>query len=165
MKNYPQNSTTKRIFAGLLAVWMSGVVFLFCCGASSARAAGAESCPLAKKSRCDKSSTDEDAVRFEAAQDGCPAFNCCGFLPEVFDKIKKAEQSRQIAADCCKDGKYSMGGDCCKDKDSCPMKKSQETSSAQSMDMSKVTVSVSSDDCCKPGADCCKGGACSHKKS
>jgi hypothetical protein len=68
-------------------------------------------------------------------------------------------------ADCCKDGKCSMGGDCCKDKDSCPMKKNTETSTAQGMDMSKVTVSVSSDDCCKPGADCCKGGACCRKKS
>lgn len=69
--------------------------------------------------------------------------------------------------DCCKDGKCSMGGDCCKDKDSCPMKKSQETSSAPSMDMSKVVVATSSngDDCCQPGADCCKGGACCHKKS
>jgi hypothetical protein len=69
-------------------------------------------------------------------------------------------------ADCCKDGKCSMGGDCCKDKDSCPIKKSQETSSAQSMDMSKVVVATSGgDDCCKPGADCCKGSACCHKKS
>lgn len=68
-------------------------------------------------------------------------------------------------ADCCKDGKCSMGGDCCKDKDACPMKKKQETSSAQSMDMSKVIVSGSGDDCCQKGADCCKSGACCHKKS
>lgn len=98
-----QINTTKRIFAGLLAVWMSGVVFLFCCGAPKIQAAEAESCPFAKKNHCDKStiggksSTDENAVRFESAQADCPAFNCCGFLPQVFDKVKKAEQSHQIA--------------------------------------------------------------------
>ncbi len=77
-------------------------------------------------------------------------------------------------ADCCKDGKCSMGGNCCKDKDSCPMKKTEEKQSAQAMDMSKVAVVTSGDgdsfcqpgaDCCKGGADCCKGGACCHKKS
>lgn len=68
-------------------------------------------------------------------------------------------------ADCCKDGKCSMGGACCKDKDSCPMKKSREGESAQTMDMSKVTVASSGDSCCHPGADCCKGGACCKKKS
>lgn len=68
-------------------------------------------------------------------------------------------------ADCCKDGKCSMGGSCCKDKDSCPMKKSQGNESAQTMDMSKVTVSGDGDSCCQPGADCCKGGTCCHKKS
>ncbi len=67
--------------------------------------------------------------------------------------------------DCCKNGKCSMGGACCKDKDSCPMKKSGETESAQTMDMSKVTVVSDGDNCCQPGADCCKGGACCHKKS
>ncbi len=98
-----QNNTTKRIFAGLLAVWMSGVVFLFCCGVPKIQAAQIESCPLAKKNHCDKSaigsksSTDENAVRFETAQADGPAFNCCGFLPQVFDKVKKAESNHQIA--------------------------------------------------------------------
>lgn len=62
-------------------------------------------------------------------------------------------------ANCCQDGKCSMGDSCCQDKDSCPMKKRQENQSDQTMDLSKVTV-VTSD-----GADCCKGGACCHKKS
>ncbi len=82
---------------------MSGVVFLFCCGLPKVQAAETESCPFAKKNHCDKSVTDskssaaENAVRFEIAQSDCPAFNCCGFLPQVFDKIKKAEQRIQIA--------------------------------------------------------------------
>lgn len=47
---------------------------------------------------------------------------------------------------------------------SCPMQNSQTTQTAENMDMSKVTVFVSGDDCCQPGADCCKGGACCKKK-
>lgn len=68
-------------------------------------------------------------------------------------------------ADCCKDGKCSMGGACCKkDKDSCPMKQkdAQETASVE---MTNVTVVGDGENCCQPGADCCKGGACCHKKS
>lgn len=99
----PQNSITKRVFAGLLAVWLSGVVFLFCCGMPNAQAAEAESCPLAKMGRCDKSvsdkpSTDENALRLETFQSDKSALDCCGFLPQVFDKARKAEPVQQIAA-------------------------------------------------------------------
>ncbi|HEY0657035.1 MAG TPA: hypothetical protein VGD05_01100 [Pyrinomonadaceae bacterium] len=68
-------------------------------------------------------------------------------------------------ADCCKDGKCSMGGACCKDKDSCPMKQKGESKTTNGMDMSKVTVVGDSESCCQPGADCCKGGGtcCKHK--
>jgi hypothetical protein len=103
MKAYTQNSTTKRIFRGLLAVWMSGVVFLFCCGAPKVQAAEQmESCPLAKKNHCnkttgDKSLKDENAVRFEAFQNNGLAFDCCGFFPAIFDKVKKVEKEKQIA--------------------------------------------------------------------
>ena len=71
-------------------------------------------------------------------------------------------------ADCCKDGKCSIGGACCKDKDSCPMKQQGESKATSDMDMSKVTFvggDSSAADCCKKGADCCKGGGacCKHK--
>lgn len=71
-------------------------------------------------------------------------------------------------ADCCKDGKCSMGGSCCKkDKDSCPMKQKNAENTAASVDMTNVVVVGATDgeNCCQPGADCCtKGGACCHKK-
>lgn len=62
-------------------------------------------------------------------------------------------------ADCCKDGKCSMGGACCKSGDSCPMK-DKENSSA-SADYSKITFSddAAKEDCCATGASCCAGGA------
>ncbi len=103
MKAYQQNLMPKRIFAGLLAVWMSGVVFLFCCGVPKAQAAEIESCPLAKTSHChksasEKSSKDEHVLRVETFQSDGLAFDCCGFLPGFFDKARKVEKSEQIAA-------------------------------------------------------------------
>jgi hypothetical protein len=58
---------------------------------------------------------------------------------------------------CCKDGKCSMGGACCKDKDSCPMK--------QKGDSKTTAENAAGESCCKPGAECCKGGGacCKHK--
>lgn len=69
-------------------------------------------------------------------------------------------------ADCCKDGKCSMGGSCCnkKDADSCPMKQKNAETTA-SVDMTNVVVVGDGENCCQPGADCCaKGGSCCHKK-
>lgn len=93
----PQNSKAKRIFAGLLAVWLSGVVFLLCCGMPKVQAAEIESCPLAKKGHCAKSSGDENALRFEIFQNADSSFDCCGFLPQVFDKVRKAERNQEVS--------------------------------------------------------------------
>lgn len=95
--SHPQNSATKRIFAGLLAVWLSGVVFLLCCGMPKSQAAEVESCPLAKKGHCAKSSGDENALRFEIVQNADSSFDCCGFLPQVFDKVRKAERNQEVS--------------------------------------------------------------------
>lgn len=105
MKAISQNSKTRRVFAGLLAVWMSGIVFLFCCAAMPAEAQGGEveSCPLAKKGHCDKSTggvespVDENALRFDARRGGS-SFYCCAFLPQIFDKARKTVNVKQIAA-------------------------------------------------------------------
>ena len=93
-----KNSAAKRIFAGFLAVWLSGIVFLLCCTAPAAKAAEIESCPLAKKGHCKKSADDEKALRFENLESGGTSFDCCGFLPRVFDKVRKIEKAEQIAA-------------------------------------------------------------------
>ena len=94
----PPISKAKRICAGLLAVWMSGVVFLFCCGVSNTQASEIESCPLAKKGHCSKSLTSPSAFWIETFQGGAPSFDCCAFLPQLFNKVRKAEASQQIAA-------------------------------------------------------------------
>ena len=87
---------TRKATAGLLAFWLSGFVLLFCCGAMETRAE-TEFCPLAKaKSHCDKTDKAKtDAPVFSA--DAGLKFDCCGFLPAVFDKARKIEKNQQTA--------------------------------------------------------------------
>lgn len=86
--------------AAFMVFWLSGVLFLLCCGMMPAQATDAEFCPLAKKgqSHCDKavkgSDTDLPAV---SKQSDNLNFDCCGFLPAVFDKTRKVEKNQQIA--------------------------------------------------------------------
>lgn len=101
-----KSAFSQRIISGTLVIWLSGVVLLFCCGNMEARAAAAvaddaHSCPLAKTSRCDKqqaaSDGGEDDQDFARFQKQSRAFDCCGFLPKVFDKARKIEKNPQIA--------------------------------------------------------------------
>lgn len=86
----------KRTVAGLLAVWMSGVIVLFCCEMPSANATGneVESCPLAKKGDCSKTFV-EDAGHFFGQQP--LSLDCCGFPAKIFDKVRKLEDAPQSA--------------------------------------------------------------------
>jgi hypothetical protein len=88
---------SQRITAGVLVIWLSGVVLLFCCGNMKAQAAEADSCPLAKTSHCDKHSSVEDDPETARFQTESRAFDCCGFLPKVFDKARKIEKDPQAA--------------------------------------------------------------------
>ncbi|HEX3100402.1 MAG TPA: hypothetical protein VHQ01_01345 [Pyrinomonadaceae bacterium] len=75
--------------AGVMAVWLSGVVFLFCCHTASA--APVDSCPMAKMSaHCDKGMKQNNASHVVTPS----AVDCiqCGFLPVVFDKSRKVDQ-------------------------------------------------------------------------
>lgn len=83
--------------AAFMVSWLSGVLFLFCCGTmQEARAADAEFCPLAAKGRshCDKTKESGDEPIFSAATSHLK-FDCCGFLPAVFDKTRKIEKTEQ----------------------------------------------------------------------
>ena len=82
--------------AGFMAVWLSGFVFLFCCQEMKAVAAD-ESCPLVKAgSHCDKAQQTSTNDAIEALRPAC--FDCCGFLPIVFDKSRKVDTvQKQIA--------------------------------------------------------------------
>ena len=81
--------------SGLLALWLSGLVLLFCCGMMEAPAT-AEFCPLAKAgSHCDKAKTQTNSPTFSSESN--LRFDCCGFLPAVFDKVRKLEKNQQTA--------------------------------------------------------------------
>lgn len=89
---------SQQIISGVLVLWLSGVVLLFCCGNMEARAAEADSCPLAKTSHCNKQSGGEnnpDSARFQKES---LTFDCCAFLPKVFDKARKIEKNPQVTA-------------------------------------------------------------------
>ena len=85
-----------KTLAGSMAVWLSGIVFLFCCQEMSA-ATQPEFCPLAKMSgHCDKAdlNSDSSVVENTSAQH----FDCCAFLPVVFDKARKVDTvQKQVA--------------------------------------------------------------------
>jgi len=88
---------TRRVIAGLLAVWLSGVVFLFCCETSQAKTSETESCPLAKKNHCNKNPGDANALELVSLQTENQTFDCCRFPSQVFDKARKIETVQQTA--------------------------------------------------------------------
>jgi hypothetical protein len=86
----------QKIMSASLAVWLSGFVLLFCCGTMEAQSAEAEFCPLAKaESHCKKINADENQTSFSGKSD--LVFDCCNFLPAVFDKVRKIEKTKRIA--------------------------------------------------------------------
>jgi hypothetical protein len=95
MKANLLRQNTKRVVAGLLAVWLSGAVFLFCCEASKANVSEVESCPLKKASHCDKKSTDETVTQFASLRAENHTIDCCRFPAQVFDKARKLETNQQ----------------------------------------------------------------------
>lgn len=82
---------------GLMAVWLSGVVFLFCCHSVGASPAGTDTCPLAKMSaHCDKAKKQNaNSHVVEPSLVDCIE---CGFLPVIFDKSRKIDRVQKQAA-------------------------------------------------------------------
>lgn len=79
--------------AGSLALWLSGFVFLFCCGTMPFKAK-TESCPLAKTSgHCNKGNQAKDTPTFSG--ESTAMFNCCEFIPKVYDKFRYFEKAKK----------------------------------------------------------------------
>jgi len=87
---------TKQILAGSLMVWLSGVVFLFCCQTMTVHASRVENCPMPKTSHCHKSpdKNDSQSVSIESEQ---TAIEFCSAPFQVFDKARKLEINQQTA--------------------------------------------------------------------
>lgn len=55
-----------------------------------------EFCPLAKSANhCNKTTNDQNELSF-SGESGFE-FDCCNFLPAVFDKVRKVEKNQQLA--------------------------------------------------------------------
>lgn len=79
-----------------MAFWLTGLVFLLCCGMMEAPAS-VEFCPLTKAgSHCDRMKAETDLLKFSGESDGF-SFDCCGFLPQLFDKVRKLEKFQETA--------------------------------------------------------------------
>ncbi len=92
MKVKLSQQNIKQAISGSLIVWLSGIVFLFCCEMPKAQASNVESCPLAKTHHCSKQSDTETVSGFASLQTNQQSFDCCKFLPLVFDKARKIEK-------------------------------------------------------------------------
>lgn len=94
MRVYLSQQNMKKTISGLLAVWLSGFVFLFCCGTMPFKAAETDFCPLAKAGgHCNKSNQADDKPTFSGESDA--KFNCCEFLPKVFDRFRNVEKTQK----------------------------------------------------------------------
>jgi hypothetical protein len=75
-----------RTLSAVLAVWLSGFVFLLCCHITPVEAA--DYCPLAKLgAHCDKAEKEKNSDKLTSSGDE-QEVNCCAFLPAFFDKTR-----------------------------------------------------------------------------
>jgi len=88
----------RNTLAGFMAVWLTGIIFLFCCEKINASPIEAEFCPLAKISvHCDKAEkANPNSALVENIESDC--VDCCGFLSAIFDKTRKHEQAKIAVA-------------------------------------------------------------------
>src|SRR5438045_2855321 len=85
---------TRRSLAGFMALWLSGVVFLFLCHAQAATAM--ETCPLVKLgAHCDKADKEKDAKKV-TKQTNETGMDCCAFIPTLFDKTRTSDSNQQV---------------------------------------------------------------------
>jgi hypothetical protein len=86
-----------KAFCGLIALWLSGVLFIpLCSGDRSSDSM--EFCPLAKLgAHCDKVKRSED-VRSITYEDDGQGIDCCAFIPTVFEKTRDINASLEVAS-------------------------------------------------------------------
>lgn len=89
---------THKTLSACMAVWLSGIVLLFCCDEINGRSMKADSCPLAKMSElCDPDQKDKPA-QVIANPTSKQGMQCCPFIPVLFDKTRTVENSQQPLA-------------------------------------------------------------------
>jgi len=88
----------RKTLSGFMALWLSGSVFVLCCYASSAVKQMTEFCPMHTASHhCDGDMGQDQAPDTVGRLEGV-CFDCCGYLPAVFDKARKVDQPAPVTA-------------------------------------------------------------------
>lgn len=81
--------------AAFMAVWLSGLVFLFCCHQATDTA---DSCPLMRLgAHCDKAERERNAEKVSTKQSDS-GIDCCAFIPAFFDKTRTVDTNLQVVA-------------------------------------------------------------------
>ena len=83
-----------KTLTGFMAVWLSGVVFLFCCEKINGQMK-VEFCPLEKRSgHCNKSknAASDSVEKFDS-----DSMDCCAFLPLLYNRSRKLERVQTFA--------------------------------------------------------------------
>ncbi len=95
MADTPLRHYLQRTLAGIMTVWLSGVVLLICCETMGGKSMDAEFSPLAAKSHhCDKAELIKPSEGVAEVY-GTKSIECCSFLPFLFDKDRKVERTEQ----------------------------------------------------------------------
>ena len=84
----------KQLITASLVIWMSGIVFVFCCEMPNVKAAQNDSCPLSKIGHCQKAKTTNESASYQLEE---KSFDCCAFLAYLFDKTRKPLQNQPLA--------------------------------------------------------------------
>ena len=88
----------RKTVAGFMTLWLSGFVFVFCCYASSTTAHQTDFCPMGKQAHhCDTPMDQNDVPDAVGRLEGI-CFDCCGYLPAVFDKARKVDRPAPVTA-------------------------------------------------------------------
>jgi hypothetical protein len=100
----------RKSLAGFMSIWITGVALLLFCQLP-AHAKGADFCPLAKasKSHCDHGARKSKSDKSDLFSRNTPqSFDCCSFIPAVFDKNRKLERNKQPATPAVKTEPYRL---------------------------------------------------------
>ena len=86
-----------NMLAAFLAITLSGAYCLFCCQETSAAAAKAEFCPLAKTNHCNSSKSKTPVI--SQTETNLSPFECCGLKFNIFAAtLEKQQFSSEIPA-------------------------------------------------------------------
>ncbi len=87
-----------KTLSGFMAIWLSGIVFLLCCEMPGDDAENARTQMDSMSEHCRRAMSKKNPGHAIELPD-YDTFDCCGFLPGIFDKNRKLSRIDQPDAD------------------------------------------------------------------